>query len=171
MWAHPGKQLLFMGGELAQENEWAHDRSLDWHLLDRGEHRGVHDLVRELNRVSAAEPALYVEDFSPEGFHWIDADDRDHSVYSFLRFGSGPDGAARPVACIANLTPVPRHGYRIGLPTPGRWVEIVNSDDGRWGGSGVVNGETWTDDLPWQGSAQSALLTLPPLGVVWLTPE
>ncbi|MGH9244101.1 MAG: 1,4-alpha-glucan branching protein GlgB [Acidimicrobiales bacterium] len=166
MWAHPGKQLLFMGSELAQEEEWAHDRSLDWHLLERPGHRGVHELVSELNRVEATEPALWTDDFSPDGCRWIDADDAAHSVYSFLRLGRG----ARPVACIANLTPVPRHGYRVGLPSAGRWVELLCTDETRWDGSGVRNVSTETDEIAWQGYPQSAVLTLPPLGVVWLAP-
>ncbi|MGH9118144.1 MAG: 1,4-alpha-glucan branching protein GlgB [Acidimicrobiales bacterium] len=168
MWAHPGKQLVFMGGELAQEEEWAHDRSLDWHLLDFAGHRGVHDLVGEINRVQEAETALWADDFSQEGFRWIDANDSDHSVYSFLRLSSG---GGRPVACIANLTPVPRHGYRVGLSTAGGWVELLSTDDTRWGGSGIVNSAVSTDDIPWQGFDQSAVLTLPPLGVLWLAPE
>jgi 1,4-alpha-glucan branching enzyme len=174
MWAHPGKQLLFMGGELAQEDEWAHDRSLDWHLLQLDGHRGVHDLVRELNRLEAAEKALWWDDFSPDGFRWIDANDADHSVYSFLRFAGGGDGdgdGGRPVACVANFTPVPRHGYRVGLPTPGRWVELVGTDDERWGGSGITNGVVVTDEIPWQDFAQSAVMTLAPQAVVWLAPE
>jgi len=168
MWAHPGKQLLFMGGELAQYEEWAHDRSLDWHLLDFAGHRGVQSLVREINRVQEAEPALWADDFSPKGFRWIDANDNDHSVYSFLRFSVG---GGRPVASIANLTPVPRHGYRVGLPSTGRWVELLSTDDTRWGGSGIVNSAVRTDGIPWQGFDQSAVLTLPPLAVIWLAPD
>jgi 1,4-alpha-glucan branching enzyme len=168
MWAHPGKQLLFMGSELGQEEEWAHDRSLDWHLLEFEGNRGVHDLVRELNRLEAAENSLWWDDFSPEGFRWIDADDAEHSVYSFLR--QSGDGA-RPLACVANLTPVPRHGYRVGLPAPGRWAELLATDDERWGGSGIVNGTVATDEIAWQGFPQSAVMTLPPLAVVWLAPE
>ncbi|MEY2433810.1 MAG: 1,4-alpha-glucan branching enzyme [Acidimicrobiaceae bacterium] len=168
MWAHPGKQLLFMGGEFAQEREWAETRSLDWHLLEDPMHRGMQSLVRSLNAVEAAEPALYAADFTPDGFAWIDANDSDQSVYSFLRFD--PHGGARPLACIANLTPVPRHGYRLGLPVAGRWVEVLNTDATEFGGSGVVNGEVWTDDVGWHGHPQSVAVTMPPLGVAWFAP-
>jgi 1,4-alpha-glucan branching enzyme len=169
MWAHPGKQLLFMGGEIAQEREWSDTRSLDWHLLDDGLHRGVQSLVRSLNAVEAREAALFDADFSSNGFRWIDANDSDQSVYSFVRLD--PNGGARPVVCVANLTPVPRHGHRLGLPSAGRWVEILNSDAGEFGGSGVGQGEVWTDDVAWHGFPQSVALTLPPLGVVWLAPD
>ena len=168
MWAHPGKQLLFMGGELAQDQEWSEARSLDWHLLGDGMHRGIQSLVRELNRVEAAEPALWAADFTPEGFRWIDANDSDQSVYSFLRFD--PAGTARPIACVANLTPVPRHGYRLGLPVAGRWVEVLNTDAPVFGGAGVGNGELWTDDVAWHGQPQSVAMTVPPLAVVYLAP-
>jgi 1,4-alpha-glucan branching enzyme len=166
MWAHPGKQLLFMGAEIAQPGEWSHERSLDWHLLEQPRHAGVHDLVGELNRVEAAEPAIWAEDFSTQGFRWVDANDVDHSVYAFMRTAEGH----RPVVVVANLTPVPRHGYRIGLPSGGPWVEVLNTDEERWGGSAVTNGESWAEDVPWQGLDHSAVVTLPPLGVVWLAP-
>jgi 1,4-alpha-glucan branching enzyme len=169
MWAHPGKQLLFMGGEIAQEAEWSEARSLDWHLLDDPMHRGVQDMVRVLNEVQAAEPALYACDFHPDGFRWIDANDSDQSVYSFLRFD--PQGTGRPVACVANLTPVPRHGYRLGLPIAGRWLELLDTDWDGIGGSGISNGEAWTDGVEWHGYPQSLVITLPPLSVVWFAPE
>ncbi len=169
MWAHPGKQLLFMGGELAQEQEWSEARSLDWHLLDDPAHAGVQHLLRRLNAVEASEPALWRADFTPDGFRWIDANDSDQSVYSFLRYD--PSGDGRPVACVANLTPVPRHGYRLGLPSAGRWVELLNTDWVDFGGSGVANGEVWTDEVAWHGETQSVVMTLPPLGIVWLAPE
>jgi 1,4-alpha-glucan branching enzyme len=168
MWAHPGKQLVFMGGELAQEREWSESRSLDWHLLDDDLHRGIQTLLRALNEVQAAEPALYAADFTPDGFRWIDANDSDQSVYSFLRFD--PAGSGRPIACVANLTPVPRHGYRLGLPVAGRWVEVLNSDAAAFGGSGIGSGEAWTDEVAWHGHPQSVALTLPPLGIVYLAP-
>jgi 1,4-alpha-glucan branching enzyme len=168
MWAHPGNQLLFMGGEFAQEREWSEVRSLDWHLLDDPMHAGVQRLLRSLNAVEEQEPALYAADFTPDGFRWIDANDSDQSVYSFTRFD--PHGGARPVVCVANLTPVPRHGYRLGLPSAGRWVEVLNSDASEFGGSGLGNGEIWTDDVIWHGQSQSVNLTLPPLGVIWLAP-
>jgi 1,4-alpha-glucan branching enzyme len=168
MWSHPGKQLLFMGAELAQEREWSQDRELDWYLLQDPLHSGVRDLLRELNTVEAAHPALWSGDTMPAGFAWLDADDRNSSVYAFLRLGSVGDDDV--VACVANLTPVPRHGYRIGLPVPGRWADVLNTDEERWGGSGVAQPEVNTDGTPWQGRPDSAVLTLPPLGVRWLVP-
>jgi 1,4-alpha-glucan branching enzyme len=172
MWSHPGKQLLFMGAELAQEREWSHDREIDWFLLGDPLHRGVRDLLRELNRVEAACPALWSGDTTPAGFTWLEADDRENSVYAFLRSGTGAGaGAGEVVACVANLTPVPRHGYRLGLPRSGRWTEVLNTDDGRWGGSGLVQPEVVTDGTSWQGQADSAVLILPPLAVRWLVPD
>ena len=169
MWAHPGKPLLFMGGEFGQEREWQHDSSLDWHLLHDPGHAGVAALVRDANRHQAERPALWSRDFEPGGFRWIDANDSDQSVYSFLRLPPSGD-TADAVVCVANLTPVPRHGYRIGLPQPGEWHELLSTDDSRFGGSGITNGAVWTDEVAWHGLDQSAVLTLPPLGVVWLAP-
>jgi 1,4-alpha-glucan branching enzyme len=128
----------------------------------------VRDLLRELNAVEATHPALWSGDTTPAGFAWLDANDRNSSVYAYLRRGSGDDAGV--VACVANLTPVPRHGYRIGLPSPGRWVDALNTDEERWGGSGVVQPEVHTDGTPWQGQPESAVLTLPPLAVRWLVP-
>ena len=170
MWAHPGKQLLFMGGELAQEGEWSHDGEIDWYVLSDPQHAGVRDLVRELNRLQAARAALWSHDTSPDGFQWIAADDREQSVLSFLRLGPGGLDAGDVVACVANLTPVPRHGYRIGLPRGGRWVDVLNTDEARWGGSGVVQPDVWCDGTPWHGRPDSAVLILPPLAVRWLVP-
>ena len=166
MWAHPGKQLLFMGSEIAQSAEWNHNMSLDWHLLEYAEHRGVQDLLRNLNAIYKDEPALWERDFTPDGFRWIDASDVDNNILSFLRLNA--DGS-RAVACIANLAPVPRHGYRIGLPSSGAWREVVNTDAAEFGGSGVGNGgEVWAGDDPWHGLPASAEVTLPPLAVLWL---
>jgi 1,4-alpha-glucan branching enzyme len=169
MWAHPGKKLLFMGGELAQEVEWSHERSLDWHLLDDPMHAGVQALVRELNTAYRAEPALYELDASPEGFVWLEAADAAANVLAFARHGS-PE--ARPVVCVCNFSPVPREGYRVGLPAPGHWKEILNSDEARYGGSGAGNPRgVVAEEEPWHRQEWSAPLTLPPLGVVWLVPE
>ncbi len=168
MWAHPGKQLLFMGGEIGQSQEWSCDRSVDWHLLEYPEHRGIQDLVRELNRRYREEPALWERDFGPEGFRWIDIDDVDSNVLSFLR--TSADGE-RVLACVANLSAAPRHGYRVGLPRGGRWREVLNTNAAELGGTGLGNaGEVWAADLPWQGLGHSAELVLPPLGVLWLVP-
>ncbi len=171
MWAHPGKQLLFMGGELAQRREWASERSLDWHLLADPGHAGVQALVRELNRLHRDEPALWSGDFDPSGFHWIDANDADQSCFSFLRLPVGSEAGGRPVACLANLTPIPRYGYRVGLPLGGRWEVLLNTDATCFAGSGTDVGPVLeAEERPWHGEEHSAVLTLPPLGVVWLAP-
>jgi 1,4-alpha-glucan branching enzyme len=169
MWAHPGKQLLFMGGEIAQSSEWNHNVSLDWHLLEYAEHRGVQDLIREVNGVYRSEPALHERDFTPDGFRWIDASDVDSNVLSFLRLSE--DGA-RQLACIANLSPVVREGYRIGLPEAGRWREVLNTDAAHFGGSGAGNGgAVEASGESWHGLPHSAHVTLPPLSVLWLVPD
>ncbi|MBW3614055.1 MAG: 1,4-alpha-glucan branching protein GlgB [Actinobacteria bacterium] len=169
MWAHPGKQLLFMGGELAQSTEWNHNTSLDWHLLEFPEHRGVQDLVRALNREYRDRPALWERDFSPDGFRWIDASDVDSNVLSFLRLGSDGDTM---LACIANLAPVTRQGYRVGLPRAGRWREALNTDASVFGGSDVGNaGAVEAAEGSWHGLPHSATVVLPPLSVLWLVPE
>jgi 1,4-alpha-glucan branching enzyme len=171
MWAHPGKQLLFMGAELAQEREWSHEEQLDWWILDHWEdHRRLRSLLGELNRVYRAAPAMWEADIDPVGFEWIDANDGEQSVLSFLRFGRDR-GVGEGVACLANLTPVPRYGYRIGLPAPGAWRELLNTDAIEWGGSGVGNyGAVEAEEIGWHGQRWSAAVTLPPLAVLWLTP-
>ena len=167
MWAHPGKKLLFMGNELAQEAEWNHDASLDWHLLARPEHEGVQALVRDLNRTYRAEPALWEVDFSPDGFCWLELNDADANVLVFARLSRG---GSRRLVCACNLSPVPRPGYRVGLPAAGAWRELLNTDAARYGGSGTENGEIVAEPLPWHEQPFSAELTLPPLAVVWLVP-
>ncbi len=167
MWAHPGKQLLFMGGELAQWQEWSEERSLDWHLLAEPAHAGVRDLVAELNRVAAAHPALWSRDFDSGGFRWLDASDRGASIFAFVR--NGPHGESPDsVVCIANLTPVPRPGYRVGLPAAGTWQPVLSTDAVRFGGSGALVAPCEAAAVPWQGSAWSGVVDLPPLGIVWL---
>jgi 1,4-alpha-glucan branching enzyme len=170
MWAHPGKKLLFMGGEFAQEAEWNETAgSLDWHLLEQREHGGVQHLVRDLNRVYRAEPALWEADFEGSGFRWVEANDADANVLAFLRLSA--DGSRRLI-CLCNFSPVPRHDYRIGLPEPGRWREVLNTDSAHYGGSGVGNlGAVEAEARPWHELPYSAEVTLPPLGVVWLVPE
>ncbi|HEY7538005.1 MAG TPA: 1,4-alpha-glucan branching protein GlgB [Gaiellaceae bacterium] len=169
MWAHPGKKLLFMGGELAQEGEWNHDGSLEWHVLGWREHAGAQALVRDLNRIYRGEPALYEVDFEPHGFRWLDANDVERNIFAFARFSG--DGQ-RAVVCICNLSPMPRHHYRAGLPYGGRWRESVNTDSEHYGGSNVGNyGGVEAEASPWQGQPFSAELTLPPLGAIWLVPD
>jgi 1,4-alpha-glucan branching enzyme len=168
MWAHPGKQLLFMGSELAQEREWSPDRPLDWEALINPGHAGIQATVRAINRAYLEHPALWQMDFSSDGFRWIDASDVDNSVLSFLRLGR----QGEPLVCIANFTPVPHYGYRIGLPVAGRWDEVLNTDATEFGGSGMGNqGQVWATDLSWHGLPGSVELTLPPLSVLWLAPS
>ena len=167
MWAHPGKQLLFMGGEWGQEREWDHDRSLDWHLLDDSRHAGVQHLVRDLNHLYRDRPALWSLDTEPSCFTWLSADDAEHNVAGFLRSGS----AGQALVCVANLSPVPRHDHRLGLPGSGAWRVLVNTDHSDYGGSGVATVEVvGAEGPPAHGQPSSALLTLPPLGVLWLEP-
>jgi len=169
-WSHPGKQLIFMGMEFAQEEEWAESRGLDWHLLDNPPHAGIADLVRRLNDVYRAHPALFADDFSPAGFQWIEAGDGDHNVISFLRVD--PTGQGRDVACIVNFAGVPHEGYRVGLPHAGAWTEVLNTDAEEYGGSGVGNlGRVLAEELPWNGRPASVRLRVPPLGALFLTPE
>jgi 1,4-alpha-glucan branching enzyme len=165
MWAHPGKQLLFMGQEFGQGGEWAESRSLDWWLLDGPDHRGVQRLVSDLNRVYGETSALWSRDHEPEGFHWIDANDAAGNVYSFLRFGD--DGSV--LACICNFAAVPHEGYILGLPFEGAWDEVLNTDAAEYLGSGVGNfGRVLAEARSWHGQPASTRLRLPPLGAVWL---
>jgi 1,4-alpha-glucan branching enzyme len=164
MWAHPGKKLLFMGGEFGQRREWTHDQSLEWHVLEWGEHRGVRDWVRDLNRYHRAAPALYEQDFDAAGFEWIDCNDAQNSVLSFIR---KPRSAAPVVLAVCNFTPVPRAGYVLGVPRGGRWREVLNSDAACYGGSGMGNaGGVPAHPHPAHGRPFSVALTLPPLSVL-----
>ncbi len=165
MFAHPGKKLLFMGGEFGQWNEWNDGQSLDWILLDFDTHRGLQKCVRDLNKLYVGEPALHEIDFSWEGFQWIDFHDVDSSIVSFIRRSHN---SADEIVVAVNLTPVPRYGYRVGVPQAGVWREIFNSDSSYYGGSNVGNVLLPTDDKPWQGQSYSVMMTLPPLGVVYL---
>jgi 1,4-alpha-glucan branching enzyme len=166
MYGQPGKKLLFMGGEFGQWHEWNHDTSLDWDLLNHPRHGGLQLWVRDLNRLHAAEPALHELDFDPRGFDWIDCHDSDHSVVSLVRRGSRPGDE---IAAVFNFTPVPRHGYRVGVAQPGDWTEIANSDADVYGGSGVGNqGRAVALEVPAHGRPYSLALSLPPLGAVFL---
>jgi len=169
MWGHPGKKLLFMGGEIAQWDEWSHDSSIQWNLLQYPRHRGVQRLLQDLNAMHEDEPALHQRDTVSTGFRWVIGDDRANSVFAFLRFG---DDVARPVLVVSNFTPVPRVGYAIGVPRPGLWRELLNSDAEIYGGSNMGNGGM-VHTVPGQrhGEAQSLELTLPPLSTLYLAPE
>lgn len=165
MYAHPGKKLLFMGGEFAQRREWAHDGSLDWHLLQEAAHAGVHRWVQDLNTLYRHEAALHELDCDPAGFEWVDAGDRDQSTLTFLRRGRSTDDI---VLIVCNFTPVPRHDYRVGVPRDGRWQEILNSDSTMYGGSGQGNlGGVDAQPSPFHGRPYSLTLTLPPLAAVF----
>ncbi len=172
MYAHPGKKLLFMGAELAQPTEWAHDGELPWHLAQDPAHAGVQRLVHDLNHTYRAQAALHARDTEPGGFQWLVVDDAEQSVYAFVRYGHT---AADTLVAVANLTPVVRHAHRVGLPDlglGGRWREVLNTDSAHYGGSNVGNhGCLQADTEPSHGQAHSATLTLPPLAVVWLQPE
>jgi 1,4-alpha-glucan branching enzyme len=167
MWAHPGKQLLFMGGEFGQWREWHDAMGLDWHLVDEADHRGVQRLVTDLNHTYRGTPALWHRDHEPDGFQWIDASNADANLLSFVRYAD--DGS--PLACIVNLSPVPRGDQRFGLPRQGRWRELLNTDAEVYGGSNVGNmGTIVAEQHPWHGMTASAQIYLPPLATLWLVP-
>ena len=169
MWAHPGKQLLFMGGELGQEAEWSEERSLDWHLLEQADHAGLQSLVRDLNRVYRSRPALWEVDFEPSGIQWLEPNDASNNVLAFARWSADRSDV---VVCVCNLSPVPRDGYRLGMPRAGRWVEALNTDSTYYGGSDVGNlGGVVAEEHGWHDQPYSAEVTLAPLGVLWLVPQ
>ncbi|MYS19008.1 1,4-alpha-glucan branching enzyme [Streptomyces sp. SID4948] len=171
MWAHPGKQLLFMGQEFAQGSEWSHDKGPDWWLLDEtysaaADHRGVRDLVRDLNAVYASTPALWQLDTDPAGFAWVDGGAAEDNTFSFLRY----DAAGEPLLCVSNFSPVVREGYRLGVPE-GVWAQVLNTDQARYGGSGVeADNPLKSEPSAWHGRPHSIQVTLPPLATVWLRP-
>jgi 1,4-alpha-glucan branching enzyme len=168
MWAHPGKKLLFMGGEIAQWAEWNHDAAIDWALLDYPRHVGVQRLVRDLNQLYRREPALYQRDAIPTGFRWVIGDDSTNSVFAFLRQG---DDGQRPLLIVSNMTPVPRSGYMIGVPRPGCWIELLNSDAEAYGGSNLGNGgRVMAVPARVHSEAQALALALPPLATLFLAP-
>jgi 1,4-alpha-glucan branching enzyme len=166
MYGHPGKKLLFMGSEFGQWREWNHDLSLDWHLLTDAPHAAIRRFVQDLNWHYAAQPALYERDFVPEGFRWIDPNDSDHSVVSFVRYAKDPHDF---LVTIFNFTPAVRARWRVGVPEPGRYDELLNSDSELYGGSNVGNlGGVNSEPVPANGFDQSVLLTVPPLGALYL---
>lgn len=169
MWGHPGKKLLFMGNEFGQWHEWNFAESLDWHLLQLPSdprHAQLQDYVKQLNSLYQREPALSILDCDPEGFSWIDPHDSDNSVISFVRRSKDADDT---LAFVSNFTPIPRHGYRLGIPNPGTHYELLNSDDSRYGGSGLVNTQPMeSEPIFWQSFPHSIVLTLPPLATIIL---
>jgi 1,4-alpha-glucan branching enzyme len=167
-WAHPGKKLLFMGGEFGQRREWTHEGELEWWVLQFGEHAGLSRWVADLNRLYRREPALHEVDFDACGFEWIDASDHESSTLAYLRRSRNGDA----VLVVCNFTPVPRHDYRVGVPAAGFWQELANSDALDYGGSGSGNlGGAWSQPVPMHGRGQSLALTLPPLATVILRCE
>ena len=168
MFGQSGKKFLFMGGEFGQWREWNHDASLDWHLLEHEEHRGLQRWVADLNRLYRAHPAMHALDNDPAGFEWVDCNDHEQSIVSFLRLGPDRD---RPVLAVCNFTPVPRHGFLVGVPCGGRWEELLNGDAAEYGGSGMGNlGGVDAEAEPLHGRAHRLRLTLPPLAIVFLAP-
>lgn len=168
MWAHPGKQLLFMGQEFGQPSEWSEERGLDWWILDQPTHRGLWDLVAQLNSLYRSHPALWQLDDDPAGFDWLDGSDAAGNVVAFLRW----DKEGNPIAVLMNFSGNPHSDYRIGLPFAGEWEELLNTDAEAFGGSGVGNlGVVAAVEEPWAGRPASALVTLPPLGGLWLRPR
>jgi 1,4-alpha-glucan branching enzyme len=167
MWAYPGDPMLFMGGEIGQWTEWSETKGVDWAALDGERHQGVQELVRAMNRVAATWRALHEQDHVPSGFQWLDADDADRSIYAFLRWSADSDEV---VGCVANMTPVPRDDYRVGLPWAGEWPVLLDTNATYFGGSGVGGRQAiWAgDDEPHQGQPASAFVTLPPLAVIWV---
>jgi 1,4-alpha-glucan branching enzyme len=166
-WAHPGKQLIFMGTEFGQESEWSEQYGLDWWLADIPAHRGLQLLVRSLNEHYKAAPPLYARDNEPGGFEWINGNDAEHGVLSFIRW----DHDGNPLVCVVNFAGNPHHGYRLGLPVAGEWTELLNTDAEEFGGSGVTNGGSVQAGAEgWDFKAASAVISLPPLGAIYLVP-
>ena len=165
MYAHPGKKLLFMGGEFGQRSEWDHEQSLDWHLLQHAPHQGLQKLVQDLNHLYKEEIALRIHDCDPRGFEWIDCNDSQNSILSFLRKGQSAEDT---IVVVCNFTPIPRYNYRIGVSQSGPWREIFNSDAKEYGGSGVGDLSLQTSLTPCHGRPYSLSLALPPLGVVFV---
>ena len=164
MWAHPGKKLLFMGGELAQRREWDHDTGLDWHLLDSEMHRGVNSLVRDLNNFYRQSPALHELDSSADGFSWLQHENSEQSIFSWLRRGREQHACA---VIVSNMTPNTHHDYRVGVPMAGWYKECINTDARDYGGSGQGNrGGLHSDDVSWNSQPCSLSITVPPLSTV-----
>ena len=169
MWGHPGKKMVFMGGEIGQWWEWNHDDSLQWHLLDYSPHRRLQQYIADLNRLYQSEPALYQVDFDWQGFQWIDLHDSDNSTLTYIRYAQDKTDC---VVCACNFTPIPREHYRMGVPRGGLYRELLNSDSEIYGGSNIGNGgSVQADPIPWHNQPFSLFVTLPPLSVVFFKPE
>jgi 1,4-alpha-glucan branching enzyme len=169
MWGHPGKKLLFMGGEFGQRSEWVHEGSLEWHLLQHPEHEGLRRWVGDLNRLYRAEPSLHQLDFDQSGFEWVDCNDSEQSVLTFLR---QPRGCGAALLVVCNFTPVPRTNYIVGVPEDGFWKEVANSDATLYGGSGMGNlGGVDSAPVSVHGRYHSLVLTLPPLSTLMFKSE
>ncbi len=170
MWSHPGKKLLFMGCEIGQEAEWSDAHGLDWWLLDQPTHQGIQALTRDLNQLYSKNPALWELDLQPAGFQWIDANDAAGNVFSYIRYGADRD--INVMVCVINFSGNPHFEYKLGLPQAGNWIEVLNTDAQYYGGSGVGNlGVVQAQTQGWHGQPASCLLSIPPLGAIWLTPE
>jgi 1,4-alpha-glucan branching enzyme len=163
MFTHPGTNLIFMGGEFGQSSEWNFQQSLDWHLTQYDYHRGIQEVIKDLNTIYKSCPALYEKQFSSEGFQWIDYGDHENSVLTYVRNGHD---AKNDLIVACNFTPVTRENYRIGIEKRGRLKVIFNSDDVRYGGSGIKNSALKVTKTPWHGQEKSVELTIPPLGVI-----
>jgi 1,4-alpha-glucan branching enzyme len=168
MWAHPGKQLLFMGAELGQESEWAESRELDWWLLDHPEHLGVHRLMKDLNRAYADAPAIWSRDHEADSFQWIDANDAGRNVFSFIRRGVDAQGEPTALVSVSNFAAIPHADLRLGLPATGEWRELLNTDAATYTGSGVGNlGSVTAVEGGESGQPAHATVVIPPLATVW----
>lgn len=169
MWGHPGKKLLFMGNEFAQSQEWNHNTSLDWHLLNEPGHQGIQNLVRDLNALYGNSPALYQKDCKPEGFEWMEGDAAEESLFAWVRRG---DDTSPPVLVVSNFTPIERSGRRVGVPNEGRWIEKLNTDSQHYGGGDCGNlGGVVSEPIEKSGQAQSISITLPPLATIFFELE
>ncbi len=169
MWAHPGKKLLFMGGEFAQRYEWDHEHSLNWHLLEQPAHRGVQRLIKQLNNAYCNQPALFELDFKPEGFRWIDVSNAERSVFSFIRYSKAQ---REHLVVIANMATNGWHDYRVGVPANVQYDVLMNTDDPKFGGSGFTSKTSYkAEPIPWQGFEQSICIALPPLATMYLIKE
>ncbi|MAU26562.1 MAG: hypothetical protein CMH45_04070 [Muricauda sp.] len=163
MFTHPGTNLIFMGGEFGQTSEWNFEQSLDWHLTQYDFHKGIQEVIKDLNALYKKHPALHEKQFSPEGFEWIDYGDAENSVLTFIRKGSNPKD---DLVIALNFTPIPRENYRVGTPKSTQLKLLFNSDDKKYGGSGVGKKTLKPSDTAWHGHKKSVVMTLPPLGAL-----